>query len=68
MTDTDPDTYRLETDKTVCQHCGYVHENSQDCWIHLDSGDYCPKCGTQFEDGDRFTETEIVDLNNTDNG
>lgn len=56
------ETYRLETDKTVCRSCGYEHENSQDCWIHLDPGDYCPKCGTQFEEGDRFEEVEFLEL------
>lgn len=60
--DDDDDTYRLETDKTVCSECNYEHHNTQDSWIHLEPGDYCPKCGSQFEEGDRFTDVEHIDL------
>jgi predicted Zn-ribbon and HTH transcriptional regulator len=55
-------THTLETDKTVCQNCDYEHHNTQESWIHLNPGDYCPKCATQFEDGDRFTEKEEIIL------
>lgn len=60
--DAESNTYRLEEDVTVCQDCGYTHKNTQEAYIHLDIGHYCPKCGSQFEEGDRFTRVEVIEF------
>lgn len=61
MTDTptDPDAQDREGEPYrvafVCQRCGYLHENSPSNYLNIHDGDYCPKCGRQFEPSDHET-------------
>lgn len=40
-----------------CRGCGYVNENGPSNWVNVSAGDYCVKCGREFEKDDRGTRT-----------
>lgn len=44
-----------------CSACGYTHNNGPSNSVNLKAGDFCPKCGEQFSEGDGRTKDEVYD-------